>query len=232
MLSKKVGGAMKAVSEACKHMIDGQLEPRAVLSESVLGAMANVPRESFVPEGWAHSAYLDEAMPVSHHRSMLPPAVAGHLLEAARLKPGEKVLLVGSVCGYMAALLHAMGMRVEVLEEHAEFASATRKNLQQFGYTGIEVHSGAMDRGWPQHAPYHCILTNGAVDALPANWRTQLDPISGRIVFLKGNYSRPGSNTLLCELMTARADGTLRAYGEQHYAPALMQQPPQEYFTL
>jgi protein-L-isoaspartate(D-aspartate) O-methyltransferase len=193
--------------------------------------MSAVAREEFVPEEYAAYAYVDEAMPLAHQRMLPPPLLTGMLLEAAALKPGEKVLQIGSAFGYLAAVLHHMETKVGVLEEHAEFAGTTRQNLQKRGYQGIAVHSGAFDRGWPQNAPYDCILVSGAMETLSEAWLDQLSA-QGRIVWLKGSWHRPGSRTALSELMLTGCDGASVRFGQQLYAPMLSEASAKESFSL
>ena len=101
-------------------MIDSQLRTNDVIDAAVVGAMAAVPREAHVPAHLASVAYTDRAIALGHGRALNAPLVTGRMLVAAAIRPGQRVLLIGSATGYTAAVLARLGAEVHAVEEQAE----------------------------------------------------------------------------------------------------------------
>ncbi|MEO6248436.1 MAG: protein-L-isoaspartate O-methyltransferase [Sphingomicrobium sp.] len=97
---------------ARRAMIDSQLRPQGVTNRAVLDAMANVPREEFVPAAARSFAYFDRAIPVAGKGEMLAPTALARLLGALTPLPGERALVVGAAPAYAAALLEAIGLTI------------------------------------------------------------------------------------------------------------------------
>jgi protein-L-isoaspartate(D-aspartate) O-methyltransferase len=98
---------------ARRAMIDSQLRPQGVTDPAVLGAMARVPREEFVPESVRAIAYGDRPLNLGNGTALMPPAALARLLAEIQPRPGERALVVGSGNGYAAAVLQALGVAVD-----------------------------------------------------------------------------------------------------------------------
>lgn len=123
----------------CEQMIAQQVRTWEVLDARTLEAMHQVAREHFVAAPWRSLAYADCALPLPLGKHMLTPMLAGRLLQALELSPGDQVLEVGTGSGYVSACLAALGARVQSLELHAEIAELARANLRAAGVDGVEV---------------------------------------------------------------------------------------------
>ena len=99
-------------SLARRAMVDSQLRPQAVTDPGVLGAMAAVPREDFVPADARPFAYFDRSIALGDGAAMMPPAAIGRLLSELAPRAGERALVIGDASGYTAALLSAIGVSV------------------------------------------------------------------------------------------------------------------------
>ena len=99
-------------AEARERMVERQLARRGVRDDHVLEAMRQVPREAFVPEGLQALAYDDEPLPIEAGQTISQPYIVGLMIEAARLRPGDRVLEVGAGSGYAAAVLSRIADRV------------------------------------------------------------------------------------------------------------------------
>ena len=99
-------------AQARRAMVDSQLRPQGVTDVAVLGAMATVPREAFVPEGAASFAYSDRSISIGEKGAMMPPTPLARLLTAAAPMPGDRALVVGAAPGYAAELLRHIGLMV------------------------------------------------------------------------------------------------------------------------
>jgi protein-L-isoaspartate(D-aspartate) O-methyltransferase len=164
-----------AYAAARKFMVDGQLRPNKVTDPLVLAAMARLPREAFVPAAAQARAYADEAVPLAPGRAMMAPMVLARLLQALAPRLGESALVVGAGTGYAAAVLAEMGAVVTALEEDAGLLAIARKAWQAVlpGATPLAVQ-GPLALGHAPVGPYHIILINGAVSALPEAIAAQL----------------------------------------------------------
>ena len=100
--------AMGASGAARRAMIDSQLRTSGVNEPWVLAAMADIPRENYVPKAARAAAYTDRAVPLGEGRFLAAPLVHGRMLAEARPTPQDKVLLVGDGKGYLAALLRGL----------------------------------------------------------------------------------------------------------------------------
>ena len=100
---------MSGFSTARQKMVDGQVRTSDVTDSRILDAMLEVPREAFVPEGKQALTYLDLDLDVSAggnpKRCLIKPVVTAKLMQAAEIKQGDKVLVVGAASGYAAALV-------------------------------------------------------------------------------------------------------------------------------
>ena len=155
-----VHSAIPDYAGARAAMVESQLRPQGVTDALVIAAMAEIPREQFVPEQARPLAYIDRALPLGGGRFLPPPAVLGELLTQMKPEPGQRALVVGAGTGYSAAVLAAMGLVVTALESSTELAASAREN-------GIEVVEGPLAAGFKKAAPYDQILIDGAVEYIP-----------------------------------------------------------------
>ena len=123
----------------CEQMIAQQVRAWEVLDGRVLEAMHTVARELFVPAPWRSLAYADTALPLPCGKHMLTPMLAGRILQALEIQPGDQALEIGTGSGYLTACLAALGASVQSLELHAELADQARANLRAAGTQGAEV---------------------------------------------------------------------------------------------
>jgi protein-L-isoaspartate(D-aspartate) O-methyltransferase len=110
-------------------MVERQLEARGIRAPHVLAAMAEVPRERFVPERLAEFAYEDEPLPIGEDQTISQPYIVALMLEAADLAPGDRVLEVGAGSGYAAAVISRIAGRVYAIERHETLAKAAQRRV-------------------------------------------------------------------------------------------------------
>jgi len=183
------------------NMVEGQLRPNRVTDPGLLDAMAEVPRESFLPEAKRPLAYVDEDIPLGGGRFLMEPMVFARLVQAAGVRPGCRVLVVGAGAGYGVAVLCRMGARVVALETPGARVESLRSRLSDI--EGATVVAGPLGEGWAAAAPYDVILIEGAVEEIPGGLTEQLAE-GGRLVTVRAS-SRPG--------VLGRAVRLLRAAG-------------------
>ena len=162
-------------------MVERQLRRRGISDERVLEAMAEVPREEFVPDEMRSSAYNDSALPIGHEQTISQPWVVAAICQALGLRGDERVLEIGTGSGYSAAVLSRLASRVVSLERVPELAESAKRNLARLGFDDVEVVLGDGSRGHPEGAPYDAIAVHAATPEAPHSLLGELAP-DGRLV--------------------------------------------------
>jgi protein-L-isoaspartate(D-aspartate) O-methyltransferase len=146
-----------------------------VQDEKVLQAMQKVPRHAFVPENYLDQAYDDHPLPIGYGQTISQPFIVAWMTELLELKPGAKVLEIGTGSGYQAAVLAALGeVDVYSIEIIPELAQSAARRLQQLGYSSIQLKQADGYFGWEEYAPFDAIIVTAAPDHLPAPLVAQL----------------------------------------------------------
>ena len=133
---------MSALEQARENMLERQIRTWDVLDERVLAAMAAIPRERFVPAGWEALAYADMAIPLPHGQAMMEPKVEARLLQAAMVRPTDRILEIGTGSGYMTALLARLGGSVTSVERIEAFIPPAGEKLQAHGLGNVHLVTG------------------------------------------------------------------------------------------
>jgi protein-L-isoaspartate(D-aspartate) O-methyltransferase len=158
-------------------MVERQLRRRGIHDERVLTAMAEVPRELFLPANQRRRAYRDGAVRIGEGQTMSQPWIVACMAQLLELCGSEKVLEVGTGSGYGAAVLSRLSREVVTVERYESLAEAAREPLQELGYDNVVVEVGDGSRGAPEHAPFGGIsVTATARDRPPAALFEQLEP--------------------------------------------------------
>ena len=159
------------------RMVERQLRRRGIVDERVLAAMAEVPRERFVPEEMARDAYRDGALRIGEGQTISQPWIVAFMAQLLELEGDERVLEVGTGSGYAAAVLSRVCREVITIERYASLAEAARQKLEALGYDNVEVRVGDGTRGAPDRAPFGGIsVTATALDEPPPALVEQLAP--------------------------------------------------------
>jgi protein-L-isoaspartate(D-aspartate) O-methyltransferase len=120
-------------------MIEQQVRAWRVLDDRVLGVMAQVRRELFVPPEMRELAFADTAIPLGHGQSMFAPKVEGRVLQALELDEGDEVLEIGTGSGYLAACLARLAGHVHSVEIFPDLSTRARENLRASGVGGVTI---------------------------------------------------------------------------------------------
>ncbi|MDP2330400.1 MAG: protein-L-isoaspartate O-methyltransferase [Reyranella sp.] len=176
---------MSGFSTARQKMVDGQVRPSDVTDIRILDAMLAVPREAFVPSSRRALAYLDLDLDVSEgasaKRYLIKPVVTAKILQAAEIKQGDNVLVVGCATGYAAAIIAHLAGQVTATESDSSLAAKAGDVLAGLGLANVTVRTAAAAEGDPANAPYDAIILNGATEIVPDRLYSQLRE-GGRLI--------------------------------------------------
>jgi len=204
-------------AEQREHMLRHHL--RQVRDVRVLGAMGQVPREEFVPEGQRARAYGDHPLPIGLEQTISQPFVVAFMAELARLDGSQRVLEVGTGSGYGAAVLSHLAREVWTVERHGELADRARARLARLGYDTVHVITGDGSKGLAEHAPYDAILVTAAAEVVPREYLEQLAE-GGRLVIPVG----PAGENQRMYRLTRRGEGhTTEDLGPFRFVPLVVE---------
>jgi protein-L-isoaspartate(D-aspartate) O-methyltransferase len=168
-----------------EEMLEKQLRRRGIHDAAVLAAMAEVPRHEFVSEDVRAHAYDDLPLPIGGGQTISQPYIVAAMTAALHLQPGDRVLEIGTGCGYHAAVLSRLAKEVFTIERRPELASRASATLARLGYSNAHVHCGDGTLGLPELAPFDAILVAAAAPAVPKPLLAQLAE-GGRIILPVG----------------------------------------------
>jgi protein-L-isoaspartate(D-aspartate) O-methyltransferase len=191
-------------------MVERQLRRRGITDESVLTAMAAVPRELFVEDRLAGRAYADSALPIGDEQTISQPWIVAAICQALELRGDEKVLEIGTGSGYSTAVLAHLAAVVISIERYPRLAREAAERIEQLGLSDrVEVRVGDGTLGAPEDAPFHAIAVHASAPAPPPALLEQLAP-GGRLVL---PVAEPGADVLIS--LTKTKDG----FEERRIAP-------------
>lgn len=155
------------------------------LDERVLAAMARVPRHLFVPSSELPYAYDNRPLPIGHGQTISQPYIVAVMTDLLSVRPGDRVLEIGTGSGYQAAVLAELVKEVYTIEIVAPLGEAARERLKRLGYGNVEVRLGDGYYGWEERAPFDAIVVTAAASHVPPPLLRQLKS-GGRMVIPVG----------------------------------------------
>lgn len=115
------------------NMIEQQIRPWNLTDEDVLTVMQDIPRERFVPAAYRGLAFADTEIPLAQNQRMMAPKIEAHLLQALQIKPGDRVLEIGTGSGYLTACLSWLSGNVTSLEIFPDLSASAQQQLDALG---------------------------------------------------------------------------------------------------
>lgn len=170
-----------------KRMVDSQLIARDIDDPRVLEAMSTVPRHLFVPAKYRASAYSDHPLPIGYEQTISQPYIVALMTQVLAPNSEDIALEIGTGSGYQAAVLSGLVKQVYSIEIVPELAESAAVRLAKLGYDNVEVKAGDGYLGWPEHAPFDCIIVTAAPPEVPQALLDQLK-VGGRLVVPEGSY--------------------------------------------
>lgn len=182
--------AAPAVEHARRAMVETirrhAAENGETIAPGVLEAVGSVPREEFVPPSMRTRAFDDTPLPIGGGQTISQPYVVARMTDLAGLEPGDRVLEIGTGCGYQTAVLAALVAKVFTIEIVGELAHEAAATLRRLGVGNVETRVGDGWFGWPEEAPFDAILVTAAPAEVPPPLVEQL-AVGARLVIPVGS---------------------------------------------
>lgn len=173
-------------ARARERMVEHQLVNRGITDLRVLAAVSKVERHRFVAEALQVRAYDDKPLPIGERQTISQPYMVGLMTQALELRGTERVLEIGTGCGYQTAVLAELAATVYTVERLAVLAAAARTTLEAAGYTNVLTRVGDGSLGWSGEAPFDAIIVTAGTPQIPRPLVDQL-ALHGRLVFPIGD---------------------------------------------
>lgn len=159
---------------------------RPAINPDVLAAMSRTPRHRFVPEDQLRYAYHNRPLPIGYGQTISQPYLVALMTDLLQVKPGQRVLEIGTGSGYQAALLAELDIRVYTMEIIEPLAKNAEKALSSLYPGRVTVRHGDGYYGWNEHAPFDAIIVTAAASHVPPMLNDQLKP-GGRMIIPLGS---------------------------------------------
>ncbi len=166
-------------NDARKKLIDKLA--REISDPQVLYGMELVPRHRFVPRPSLGMAYMDIPLPIGEGQTISQPYIVALMTQELELTGTEKVLELGTGCGYQTAILAELAKKVITVERLSDLSEKACTVFNELGYTNIEAHIVGDKLGWPDDAPYDAIMVTAGAPSVPQELVDQL-ATGGRMI--------------------------------------------------
>lgn len=159
---------------------------QGIQSMEVLDVIRSTPRHIFLDEALSHRAYEDVALPIGYNQTISQPYVVARMTEAL-IQSGsvDRVLEIGTGCGYQTAVIAQLAKSVHTVERIKPLLERARKNLKLLKLRNIEYKHTDGSGGWPQNGPFDAIITTAAPQQIPQELLQQLAE-GGRLIIPVG----------------------------------------------
>lgn len=201
-----------------KKLVD-VIKSKGISDAKVLAAMEKIPRHWFIDDSaFVHRAYEDSAFPIGEGQTISQPFTVAYQTELLQLKPGMKVLEIGTGSGYQACVLAEMDVKVFTIERHRKLFDKTKHLLLRMNYSQIKTFYGDGFAGIPTFAPFDRVLITAAAPEIPQELIRQLKtggqmviPLDNKLLVAaseKNATLRPTTAMQIMLRLTKQADGS------------------------
>lgn len=173
--------------EGQRRALIGVMQERGIRDLNVLRAFDLIHRHEFVPDAMRHQAYQDAPVPIGFGQTASQPSLQALYMQVLDLQPTDRVLEVGTGCGFQTAVLAQLVDRVYSVERIRELAVRAREKLDQLRISNVAILVGDGTIGWSRYAPYDAILVAAGSPEIPRPLMEQLAeggrmliPVGGR----------------------------------------------------
>ncbi|MEN9701505.1 MAG: hypothetical protein RIR55_825 [Bacteroidota bacterium] len=157
------------------------LEEKGITDTAVLDAIGSIPRHFFLDSAFDRIAYEDRAFPIAADQTISQPYTVAYQTQLLQIKPGDKVLEIGTGSMYQTTVLAQMGAKVFTIERQKQLFDQTAKYIFKDQYPNIYFHFGDGFEGLPEFAPFDKILITAAAPSIPEKLWEQLK-VGGKMV--------------------------------------------------
>lgn len=168
-----------------KQLVD-TIKAKGITDANVLNAIGEIPRHLFMDSGFLDHAYQDKAFPIAADQTISQPYTVAFQTELLQIKPGDKILEIGTGSGYQTAVLCVLGAKVFSIERQHELYKKTSKFLPKLGYRAKKLVFGDGYIGFKDEAPFDAIIVTAGAPFVPKPLLSQLK-IGGRLVIPVGD---------------------------------------------
>jgi protein-L-isoaspartate(D-aspartate) O-methyltransferase len=167
------------------NMIEQQIRTWEVLDQGVLDLLSEVHREEFIPDPYKPLALADINVPLNHGEVTMTPKLEARVIQSLDIRPDDKILEIGTGCGYFTALLAKSGKVVYSIDIYEDFTHYAGQVLAAHRITNVQLFTGDGLGGWPQEAPYDVIAVTGSIPVYTPLYEQQL-AVGGRLFVIVG----------------------------------------------
>ena len=192
------------------------IKKKGIKDERVLGAIGKIPRHLFMDSGFIDHAYVDKAFPIAADQTISQPYTVAFQTELMQVKPGDKVLEIGTGSGYQCAVLIELGAKVFSIERQQELFKKTFKFLPKIGYRAKKLIFGDGYKGLAEEAPFDSIIVTAGAPFVPKPLLSQLK-VGGRLVIPVGDSVQ----TMTLYLRKGEKELEKHEFGEFRFVPLL-----------
>ncbi|HSG32733.1 MAG TPA: protein-L-isoaspartate(D-aspartate) O-methyltransferase [Thermodesulfobacteriota bacterium] len=168
-------------TNARTNMVNEQIKARGIKSKKLLTTFLRVPRHLFIPKEYSLYSYSDGPLPIGEDQTISQPYIVALMTDLLDLQKGDKVLEIGTGCGYQTAILSDLGCRVYTIEIIESLGLRAKETLDNLGYENINFKIGDGYQGWKEKSPFDAIIVTACPKVLPKPLVDQLK-IGGRMV--------------------------------------------------
>ena len=199
-----------------RNLLAKTLADKGIQNQEVLEAIKTVPRHLFLDSSFEGHAYQDKAFPIGADQTISQPYTVAYQSELLQLKPGDKVLEIGTGSGYQTAVLLSLGLKVFTIERQLELFKKTKIFFGKMGYRPKKVIFGDGYKGLEEEAPFSGIIVTAGAPFIPKPLLAQLK-IGGRLVIPVGDKEQ----TMTLVVRTSATDFKKTELGAFRFVPML-----------
>ncbi len=189
---------------------------KGIKDDGVLKAVGKIPRHLFMDSGFIDHAYQDKAFPIGADQTISQPYTVAFQSELLQVKPGDKILEIGTGSGYQCAVLIELGAKVYSIERQQELFKKTSKFLPKIGYRAKKLIFGDGYKGLPDEAPFKSIIVTAGAPFVPNPLLSQLE-VGGRLVIPVGDAVQ----TMTLFIRKGPKEFEKHEFGEFRFVPLL-----------